>query len=627
MPPKTRSAARKKAGTAPANNDSSRETQQTPSNITPQQPKGNKKASSKKKGGNEEPWEKCHDDYGLGRVVGAKMSNFKHSGLLARDEKALKEFAAEVAEESSPHLARLVSHGGEEGEGQGEELQQVSGRDIYSIQSAHRSTRKPKKKPATEASTTPNTSLQTSKTVTRWSHGVAPDVLVEGVDNRDAGSGVIEQGGTQGSRKRKAPRTHSSSDSERDVETAQPSRKRKPRTTGKTAKRSAAMETVRGKKRVQWTSDSEQDDDVSEEEGEELATVAAQLNRGVTGEQELEDYFTAHAAKAGLTSDHTLSRLARPRLEQEAIQTALQVAPSPFQRDCQQLLEEYISLYSYWLLQMHGGFNILLYGLGSKKRLVEDFSKKCLSQSCHIVINGYFPGLTVKQVLTCFSSDLLGHSGTFKSHSEHAQFIVDTLEKQPSNKGEVFLFIHNLDGPMLRNDSAQDTLSILATSQHLHVIASVDHINSTLLWDQTKMSRFKWAWHDVTTFEGYREETSYEDSLLIRHSGLLAHSSLTHVMKSLTPNARGIFELLAKYQLEHKKGVEKSYQGLAFAECYRRCREKFLVNSDLTLRAQLTEFIDHKLVRSTKGSDGVEYLLILVEDATLAQFLSEFIDQ
>lgn len=113
----------------------------------------------------------------------------------------------------------------------------------------------------------------------------------------------------------------------------------------------------------------------------------------------------------------------------------------------------------------------------------------------------------------------------------------------------------------------------------------------------------------------------------MQQSGSLALSSLTHVMRSLTPNARGIFELLAKYQLEHRKEMERNYLGLSFSECYRRCRERFLVNSDLTLRAQLTEFWDHKLIRSAKGADGVDYLSIPVDDATLSQFIEELTEQ
>ena len=56
---------------------------------------------------------------------------------------------------------------------------------------------------------------------------------------------------------------------------------------------------------------------------------------------------------------------------------------------------------------------------------------------------------------------------------------------------------------------------------------------------------------------------------------------------------------------------------------YQRCREAFLVNSDLTLRAQLTEFRDHKLIKSKKGGDGVENLIIPLDAPTLEEFIQQ----
>ena len=56
---------------------------------------------------------------------------------------------------------------------------------------------------------------------------------------------------------------------------------------------------------------------------------------------------------------------------------------------------------------------------------------------------------------------------------------------------------------------------------------------------------------------------------------------------------------MPRHQLESAE-EEDNYQGLAFMELYRKCRAEFLVASDLALRAQLTEFRDHKLVRSKK---------------------------
>lgn len=42
------------------------------------------------------------------------------------------------------------------------------------------------------------------------------------------------------------------------------------------------------------------------------------------------------------------------------------------------------------------------------------------------------------------------------------------------------------------------------------------------------------------------------------------------------------------------------FAGMAFQNLYHKCREAFLVNSDLTLQAQLVEFKDHRLIRSKK---------------------------
>ncbi len=397
------------------------------------------------------------------------------------------------------------------------------------------------------------------------------------------------------------------------------------------AKKTTPVRITRSSKKL-IVSDSESE--ISEmSEDEELAILTKKLNRGEfvvsTDENVLEDYFSAHSSKAGATSDHTLSKLSCPKMDQKSVQKALEMTSSGYKEDCQALYKEYVNLYPYWLHVLANGYNVLLYGLGSKKRLLDDFRNKHLATSCHFVVNGFFPGLTMKKILNTLSSDLLEHTGSFKNLIDQAMFICGKLEnKHVANADQgspkkLFIIVHNIDGPMLRGDTAQTVLSLLAQSPAIHLLASIDHINAPLNWDQRKLSKFNWLWHDVTTFEFYRDETSYENSLLVQQSGGLALSSLTHVTKSLTPNARGIFELLVKYQLEHKGDKEGLYIGMSFHDCYRRCREKFLVNSDMTLRAQLTEFRDHKLVRSKKGQDGVEHLLIPIDNGILKEFLEQ----
>ncbi|XP_051786600.1 origin recognition complex subunit 2 [Erpetoichthys calabaricus] len=333
----------------------------------------------------------------------------------------------------------------------------------------------------------------------------------------------------------------------------------------------------------------------------------------------VEEYFEAHSSSKVLTSDRTLQRLQTPKLDQETLWKLLDGAKPVFSAELASLNHGHKQLFSKWMLQLQFGFSIVLYGLGSKRALLESFRNSMLTNMVHLVINGFFPSITIKSILSAITGDVLDYEGSFRNPLDQASFILEALKKDPAL--HIFLIIHNIDGPMLRGEKTQQILAQLASAPNLHVIASIDHINAPLAWDQSKMSLFNWLWYETTTYKPYVEETSYENSLLVQQSGALALSSLTHVMRSLTPNARGIFQLLAEFQLQNKNNP--SYTGLSFQDFYQRCREAFLVNSDLTLRTQLTEFRDHKLIRTKKGVDGVEYLIIPVDAATLTDFLEK----
>ncbi|KAK2496711.1 hypothetical protein MC885_008095 [Smutsia gigantea] len=294
------------------------------------------------------------------------------------------------------------------------------------------------------------------------------------------------------------------------------------------------------------------------------------------------------------------------------------VSPS-FSTELKQLNQQYEQLFHKWMLQLHLGFNIVLYGLGSKRDLLERFRTTMLPDAIHVVINGFFPGISVKSILNSVTEEVLDHVGPFRSALDQLDWIMKRFKEDSSL--ELFLLIHNLDSQMLRGDKSQQIIGQLSSLHNIYLIASIDHLNAPLMWDHAKQSLYNWLWYETTTYNPYTEETSYENSLLVKQSGSLPFSSLTHVLRSLTPNARGIFRLLIKYQLDNQDNP--AYIGLSFQDFYQQCREAFLVNSDMTLRAQLTEFRDHKLLRTKKGTDGVEYLLIPVDNGTLTYFLEK----
>uniref|UniRef100_T1ISR5 Origin recognition complex subunit 2 n=1 Tax=Strigamia maritima TaxID=126957 RepID=T1ISR5_STRMM len=347
-----------------------------------------------------------------------------------------------------------------------------------------------------------------------------------------------------------------------------------------------------------------------------------------------ENYFRAHLKKP-VTSDNTLTRLDTSRLDYESLQKALKTVIPTHIAYVEALFNQNTKDFQKWRFQLREGFNLLFYGLGSKRRLLLDFKEKMLAEENVLVINGFFSNITVKNILTSIIEDIYtGHS------SNNPQEMINTIKSlvsRETNKqafymyafyflfflehDNLYIIIHNIDGSQLRSAKMQSIICKLAEIEKISILASIDHINAPLIWDQNKLSQLNWIWHDVTTFIPYTDETTFEHNLLIQPSENIVLSSLTFVFNSLNPKAKRIFLMLANYQLDSKDNP--SYIGMAYQDCYRKCRESFLVNSDLTLKTQLTEFKDHKIIKFKKGPDSVEYLFIPLEHNELADFVKQ----
>ena len=157
-----------------------------------------------------------------------------------------------------------------------------------------------------------------------------------------------------------------------------------------------------------------------------------------------------------------------------------------------------------------------------------------------MVVNGFFPSLTVKQILSTISEDILEIEGTFTSTTEHIEEILSALTT------DLYLIVHNLDGPMLRNLKAQTSICALVSHPRVHLVASIDHINAPLIWDQNCLAKLNLIWFDTTTFLPYLAEAGDANTLMVRRTGASALASLSSVWASLTPNAKKIYVIIIK---------------------------------------------------------------------------------
>lgn len=181
-----------------------------------------------------------------------------------------------------------------------------------------------------------------------------------------------------------------------------------------------------------------------------------------------------------LTSDNTLNLLKTPRLPQNhmlQLLSSMKLTPA-HEFAIQELQNEYRHNFSQWLYYLNDGFNILLYGLGSKQNILQKFHSEILSKQNVIVVNGFFPSLSIKDIFDSICIEILELQQTSGTLYETLNAIESQFNQLPET--HLFLLIHNLDGIMLRNATAQNLLSRLAKITNIHLIATIDHINTPL---------------------------------------------------------------------------------------------------------------------------------------------------
>ncbi|KAK9456565.1 origin recognition complex, subunit 2 [Dipodascopsis uninucleata] len=367
-------------------------------------------------------------------------------------------------------------------------------------------------------------------------------------------------------------------------------------------------------------------------------------------------YFDQHTGKAAI-SDNPISKL--PPISRQEYNAFLTKAENFRQLERNTLLSLHRSLFPQWAFELSQGFNILLYGVGSKRDLVLDYAQQYLDSVPVLVVNGYNPLIDVKEILSHVVGFLLDEPETkIPKNIPDLQSLILSSSASTTDatfpfdyyQPKVVVIIHNIDGYALRNERTQSILSSLASHSDVSMIATVDHINAPALWDTNKLAAFNFVWHDATTLTPYTVETSFADplalvsgagrSLISDHEGGTSHSGIIYVLESLTSNARGLYRVLISNQLQAMEDeAEISAQkladdpmlelpgqaryGLEFKTLYQRCSEEFIVTNELNYRTMLTEFYEHEMLMSTRDVLGTEIIYAPFDKQILEKLLED----
>ncbi|KAK6541510.1 Origin recognition complex subunit 2 [Orbilia ellipsospora] len=286
--------------------------------------------------------------------------------------------------------------------------------------------------------------------------------------------------------------------------------------------------------------------------------------------------------------------------------------------------------YEQWFFELSQGFNILLYGYGSKRKLLMEYIRSEAEVGNHVVVvNGYVGGLTIRDIFNMVINAVLGmnHGIRFGVNvNEMLDGVLQILDEHRTKSDKsVTLLIHSIDAAALRMSQPQALLAQLSAHPAIRLIASSDHILSSMLWDSSTLTLFNFVFHDATTFVPFDLEISATDEAegivdiisggTAGRSGKSGAKGVKYVLASLTGNAKSLYRILVATQLgsmeddgvgKDKMGTEA--YGVAYRTLYQKGLEEFICSSELVLKTLLKEFYDHQMVMSRKDLQGSEVL-------------------
>ncbi|KAL7072459.1 hypothetical protein ACQ4LE_008292 [Meloidogyne hapla] len=289
------------------------------------------------------------------------------------------------------------------------------------------------------------------------------------------------------------------------------------------------------------------------------------------------------------------------------------------------LKEKELILFQEWFnLLSSGEFNILVHGLGSKRKLFENFREFLSSYHC-FVIDGLFSGISISAIFEQIEINLgLKLRVKFKTKiNDWAKDLIDKIRE----KEFIFILINHIDSPQLRSRQQQEALSILVRSKKIRLIASVDHVNAALIWDQSLRDAFNWLYFPVSTLNCYGNEVFSSNGNILDHR-VKGISGRAHTIESLdvfwqatTSNMRKILEQLAIHAPMFSERFK--WDSLNIPKFCRILKEEFATTSETVLRQQLIEFRDHSIIQFNKD----EHILLTVERNLLVNFLEQKLKQ
>ncbi|KAF4963278.1 hypothetical protein FSARC_8680 [Fusarium sarcochroum] len=328
-------------------------------------------------------------------------------------------------------------------------------------------------------------------------------------------------------------------------------------------------------------------------------------------------YFAHNKPGRPKTSNNTLGSLAL--LTHDEYFTIVREHQDHHEGDIDFLERLHAESFPQWSFELSQGFNLCLYGYGSKRRLLQKLAGHLYTRSRKdkgdkiVIINGYAHNTTMREVLSTISTAI---DPTQRIPLAQPSIMVQSIISHlASSSLTLTLIVNSIDAAPLRKPGSQSALAQLAAHPRIRLVCSADTPDFALLWDIGVRSAFNMVFHDCTTFAPYGTELDVVDEvheLLGRNAHRVnGREGVAFVLRSLPENAKNLFRLLVGEVLiaieeEGDSGDEPT--GVEYRMVYNKAVEEFICSSEMAFRTLLKEFHDHQIITSMKDALGTELL-------------------
>ncbi|KAI0713597.1 origin recognition complex, subunit 2 [Earliella scabrosa] len=269
------------------------------------------------------------------------------------------------------------------------------------------------------------------------------------------------------------------------------------------------------------------------------------------------DAYFLQASKPSRTSSNVFSALVPPLSSEEysSVLKKLQADPRETERILWRDPATRKACFRRFKTELDEGFNLMMYGYGSKREFLNAFAQHLARSGAHVVVaNGFQPRFSFKDLLSAIervpgvlegpsTTAPAASTSTSASASQDAQTQRIHAFFSTPDSPHLYLIIHNIEGNAFRASKARAALALLALAPHIHVIASVDHIAASQRWSLSELFArkpdpappsssssstssasapsshswtvpnrgFAWLWHDLTTLAPYDFELAFAD--------------------------------------------------------------------------------------------------------------------